>query len=230
MEPTSRASSSEGRRKISPGNLRDRPMHAIYGPFDPGQSPFKTKGTAYVGINERFEVRLAGGFDAVLERVEDPRVRSFFAQRFLPSSMYDVLPLVEAAQIGAKIVGQSWREFVREGAALQAEKDMRGVYRMLLCVASPQLVVERLPRMLVRYFDFGKVVGEFNGSNRYEAVLTGIPKTVGPWLQGVAEGFIPAVMATSGARQTSVIMHPFEFEADGPGMDFTTTRLSVTWV
>lgn len=203
--------------------------HEIYGPFAPGESPFRTKGTAYLGLLASFDRRVPGGSKAVLERLTDPRVAAFFGRRFLASSMYDVLPLLEASMLAAKIAGVPWREFVRGGARFQAERDLSGVYRMLLRVASPTLVVERLARILVQYFDFGEVEGEFTGMTRFEARVRGVPRPVAPWLTAIGEGFIPVVMKAAGAQKTSVLVHPFEPSGHVRGMEVASARFRVTW-
>jgi hypothetical protein len=204
--------------------------HELYGPFTPGTSPFRTKGTAYQGLCASFDRRVPGGSTAVFSRLEDPVVGRFFDQQFLAGSTYDILPLLEASMLAAKVASQPWREFVRGGAAFQAERDLNGVYKVLLKLASPRLVVERLPRVLVQYFNFGRVSGSFSGKTRYEASAHGIPKPVAPWLAAVGEGFIPKVMTAAGAKEVAVLAHPFERDGTEQGMDILSTRFSVTWL
>jgi hypothetical protein len=204
--------------------------HEIYGPFEPGQSPFRAKGTTYLALYASFDKRVPGGSEAVFSRIEDARVIAFFEQRFLASSTYDILPMLEASKLAAKIAGAPWREFVRGGAKFTAERDLNGVYRVLLKLASPRMVVERLPRILVQYFTFGHVEGHFSGPTRYEAIARGIPKPVAPWLTHAAEGFVPTVMGAAGAKDAAVIVHPFDVEDHVQGMEMHTTRFSVSWV
>jgi hypothetical protein len=207
------------------------PHHDLYGPFVPGASPFRAKGTAYRGLIASLDSRVPGGSAAVFERLKDPDTKAFFAQTFLAGSTYDVLPLLEASMLAAKVAGQAWFPFVRGGAKFQADRDLNGVYKVMLRLASPRLVVERLPRVLVQYFNFGSVAGEFSAASktRYEASAHGIPKPVAPWLATIAEGFIPVVMSAAGAMKTSVLVHPFERESSVQGMDVCTARFSITW-
>jgi hypothetical protein len=204
--------------------------HEIYGPFVPGESPFRTKGTAYLGLLASFDRRVPGGSKAVLARLENPDTITFFSQRFLASSTYDILPLLEASQLAAKVAGTPWREFVRGGARFQAERDLNGVYKVLLRVASVRLVVERIPRILGQYFNFGEVDGSFVGEKRYEARVRGVPRSVGVWLSAIGEGFVPVLMEAAGAKEVAVLIHPFATDGRVQGMETLTTRFSVSWI
>ena len=204
--------------------------HPLYGPFRPGESPFRIKGTAYQGLFASFDQRVPGGSKGVLARLEDPTVARFFEQPFLAGSTYDLLPLLEASQLAARVAGVPWREFVKGGARLQAERDLRGIYRMLLKLASPRMLVERLPRLLVQYFTFGSVEGRFSGETRFEGAARGIPAPVAPWLAAICEGFVPTVMAAAGAPDSAVLIHPFEEDGEEQGMALLTTRFSVSWI
>jgi hypothetical protein len=184
----------------------------------------------YQGLFASFDRRVPGGSRAVLERIEDRDVLEFFDQPFLAGSTYDVLPLLEASQVSARVAGVPWREFVRGGAKLQAERDLNGVYRVLLRLASAKMVVERLPRVLIQYFNFGRVRGSFSAETRYDATVHAIPKPVAPWLSAGAEGFIPHVMSAAGAKDVTVIVHPFATDGEAHGMELLAARFSVTWL
>ena len=201
----------------------------MYGPFAVGASPFRTKGNVYRALLEAFDVQVPGGASAVLSRLEGPEVKAFFEQQFLVGSMYDILPLLEASMMSARVANQGWREFVRGGGRFQAERDLNGIYKMMLKLATPRQVVERLPRMLIRYFDFGRVEGAASQRTRYEAAVHDIPKPVWPWLSAVAEGFIPFVMSNAGAKDATVIMHPPTPTGVRAGMGLLTGLFSVTW-
>ncbi|MCA9590501.1 MAG: hypothetical protein KC657_34595 [Myxococcales bacterium] len=196
----------------------------------PGSSPFRTKGVAYQGLFESFDARVPGGARGAIALL--PReTQTFFDQPFLAGSMYDILPLLELSRQGALLCDVSWREFVREGARRQADRDTRGVYRFMLRVASPKLVVERLPRVMVQYFDFGDVSGEHDpeGRLRYEASVRDLPEPVAPWLSAVGEGFIPVVMERAGARDVSVLVHPSRPCGVRAGVRLLEARFAVKW-
>ena len=203
--------------------------HEVYGPFVPGESPFKVKGVAYQGLVASFDGRVPGGYAGVLEKIADPEAHAFLAQRFLAGSTYDILPLLEASMTAARVAGIPWREFVRGGARRQAERDLNGVYRMFLRLASAGMVVERLPRILVQYLTFGQLEGEQIGPTRYEAKIAGIPKVVSPWLDCVGEGFVPFVMSAAGAKSARFVIHPNEPGGDVRGMELVNARFAIVW-
>ncbi len=195
----------------------------------PGESPFRTKGNVYRALLESADARVPGGRDAVLARIDDPALAKFFAQPFLAASTYDVLPLVPFGMLGAKIAGVAYPEFVRGGAAFTAKRDMRGIYKVLLKLASPSAVVQRLPRILIQYFDFGKIEGRFTSERAYEATATGIPQPLVVWLMNVAYGFIPVVLESAGARDVAVVIKPSEPEREVQGIPLVRSAFVVTW-
>ncbi len=203
----------------------------IYGPFAFGQSPYRVKGLAYLGLRDSFDKRVPGGMRGVVARIGRTEVEAFFEQHFLPSSTYDILPLIEASQTAARICGVPWREFVRVGSRLQAERDLNGVYRAFLRLATPKLVVDRIPRILMQYMTFGAVEGQMTAPRRFEGVSRGLPRPVAPWMLAIAEGFVPILLETAGAKDAALLSHPPTVEeGSGAGLEHLTTRFSVSWV
>ena len=198
-------------------------------PFAPGESPFRTKGNVYRALLESADARVPGGRDAVLARLDDPALATFFAQPFLAASTYDILPLVPFGMAGAKLLGVAYPEFVRGGAAFTAKRDMRGIYKVFLKLASPGAVVQRLPRILIQYFDFGKIEGRFTSERAYEATASGIPRPLVIWLMNVAYGFVPVVMENAGARGVELVIRPGELEREERGMALMRSSFVVTW-
>jgi hypothetical protein len=204
--------------------------NAIFGLFEPGKSPFRIKGTAYTGLFQSFDVLIPGGWASVAAAFEDPRVVEFFKQPFLPSSMYDVFPILEADRVAGRLAGKPWRSIARESAVYQVERDLGGVYRGLLKLASARMVVERSPRILMQYLDFGSIEGELVGTTRYEGLISGIPRPASLWLHTCVEAFVLTLFAAAGTHDASVIVHPFQYEGDRDGMEMTRARLSISWV
>jgi hypothetical protein len=197
--------------------------------FAPGESPFRTKGNVYRALFESADKRVPGGLAAVLAQIDDPALRAFYDQTFLAASTYDIFPLIPFGQAGAKLAGVPYPEFVRRGAELTATRDMNGIYRVILKLASPEMVVARLPRILAQYFDFGDIDGKFNGSRRYEATARGLPRTIALWLTNIAQGFIPVVLEQAGARNVSLaIRAPLDSGVEH-GVTVVTVSFEVRW-
>lgn len=209
--------------------MASSPPSAIYGTFEVGASPFRVKGVAYQGLRASFDARVPGGLEGVVARIDRPELTAFFAQPFLPSSTYDILPLLEASQSAARACGTPWREFVRAGSRLQAERDLGGVYRTLLRLASPRMVVDRIPRILTQYLSFGEVKGALTADTHWEAESRGIPQPVSSWMHAIAEGFVPVLLEAAGAKDVAMVFRPFSVEGRSAGVDLIHARFSVTW-
>lgn len=200
-------------------------------PFAPGESPFRAKGNVYKALFDSADMRVPGGRHAVLEdiRREDATLAKFYEQPFLAASSYDVLPVIPYGMVGARIAGVSYPEFVRGGAAFTARRDMNGIYKVLLKLASPDAVVKRLPRILIQYFNFGKVEGRSTSPRSYEAIATAIPKPVLLWVANAAQGFIPVVMSAAGARDVDVKLGPPEPDRREHGIMLYRASFEVHW-
>jgi hypothetical protein len=169
-------------------------------PFSPGTSPFRVKGVLYLGAFEYLDRHLPGGHAAVLRGVDDEAVARFFAQPFIASGWYDALPGVPLQHVAARTAGAPLVDFVKRLARWQAERDTRGVYRFLLGLASAEMIVDRVPLLASRYFDFVKVEQERLGPREYAAVVTGVPAQLATLYTCITEPFLSVAMETAGAR------------------------------
>lgn len=197
--------------------------------FSPGKSPFRTKGNVYRALFESADSRVPGGAAAVLARIDDPELRAFYDQPFLAASTYDILPIVPFGMAGARILDVPYAEFVRGGAEFTAKRDMSGIYRVLLKLASPERVAARLPRILSQYFDFGRIEGHFPAPRTYEATAFGLPRPLALWMTSVAHGFVPVVMEKAGARNVSVRIRPPTDPTVEHGITLVTASFEVGW-
>ncbi len=197
--------------------------------FPPGASPFRAKGNVYRALLESADKRVPGGREAVLALIDDPVLRAFYLQPFLAASSYDIFPLIPFGVAGAKILGVPYGEFVRGGAEFTALRDMNGIYRVLLKLASPEMVIARIPRILAQYFDFGSVEGQFRGERSYEATARGLPKPIAFWLTNIAHGFIPVVLEKAGARRVDMrVRNPTETHVEH-GVQLVDVSFDVRW-
>ena len=192
-------------------------------------STFHAKGLMYRGALDFYEHFLPGGLDALRGEL-DAELREFFLdESFLASSWYDILPIIPISQAAARVKGIAHRELVRANAAWIADRDMRGVHRFILRVASAKLVVGRLPRLSMQYFDFGDTDGRMVDERRFETTRVGIPVVLADWMVWVIEGFTPVVLQAAGARV--VLVEQLGREPDGrmAGMDTVRIELAIRW-
>lgn len=198
-------------------------------PFAPGSSPFRVKGVAYRGHGEYVDKYVAGGLAAQLAAVVDPKLREFLSQTFLAASWYDVFPLVAAGYVCGRITGRTLPDFLRVRARYQAEQDMHGVYRMAMTVASPELMAEKVPKMMQQYFDFGSTSVTTTAPQTREVVVDGVPAPLAPWLGPIFETFVLTALEYNGTTRPRAKQLPFRSTGVAHGVDVGALRLAVSW-
>jgi hypothetical protein len=172
--------------------------------FACGQSPFRVKGLVYGAARECYDQTIRGGSDVVAAMIESAPLRAFFEQTFLPGAWYDALPMVRISAVAARAAGRMHAALVRGNAAWVAARDVRGVYKFLLQLASPEMVALRLGRVSMQYFDFGGAEGKMIKDKVLESHRFGIPAPMAQWFIHAAEGFTPVALELTGARDVRV--------------------------
>lgn len=195
----------------------------------PGKSPFHAKGLVYQGARDFYAQRIPGGLEALEPNLEDELREFFFEQQFLAGSWYDVLPIVPLSRRAAHLAGLTHPALVRENAAWVANRDMNGVYRFALKLASPAAVASRLPRLSMQYFDFGDASGEQTGDGRFETWRYGIPTSLAQWMVWVTQGFTPVALTAAGARSTTVRVADQEQDGTVLGHATVQMRFIIEW-
>jgi hypothetical protein len=174
-------------------------------PFAPGESPFHVKGLAYRGHLAYAEKFVPGGNAAILTALDaDAKLEAFFGQSFLASSRYDVMPLALAGLGASRVTGLTFHEFVRLRSNWQAREDVNGVYRMMLNLASPEMVASRFPALMQQYLDFGHAETEVVAKGHVRTTTRGIPLPLVAWASAVSQGYLEEVFRIIGARGTDI--------------------------
>lgn len=183
----------------------------------PGASSFRCKGLVYQGAKRFYDQRVPGGAKQVGSLVTDEALRVFWDQSFVAGGWYDALPIVELSRIAAHAAGVPHTQLVKESARNVAERDVNGVYKVLLKLASPELVVKRLPRAALQYFDFGTTREEQLEGKSFTALQSGIPEIMGAWMSTCIAGFAPVALELAGAKNVRVrsVALPARSRGDG---------------
>jgi hypothetical protein len=169
--------------------------------FPPGKSPFRVKGVVFRNFFGYMEESLEDGRARVLAAIGDEAMRNFASQPFLAGTFYDTLPTMALCETGAALLRQPFAAFVRAYSAYAAEKDTKGIYRMLLRLVSPQTIMERTPAAAKQYFDFVEASVEKLGPKSYRSVARGIPEIVAPFYMLVTESFLMHAIELAGAKR-----------------------------
>ena len=168
------------------------------------KSPFNLKGNAWRGMRDFCDRAVPGGAFAVCGAMTNAENREFFAQFFIPSVWYDVMPFAEVAETAGRLAGCSAAELCERFGKFVLERDMSGVYRALLHFAAPELMARALPLASKRYFDFVSMQLEFIENHHFVMHLSGIPHAVAlPYTQ-VTQVFTRHAITDSGGKDVSV--------------------------
>jgi hypothetical protein len=118
----------------------------------------------------------------------------------LPSSWYDLDPLHDALSNVGQRLDRSLEDVTTEVATLNAESDLRSLYRMFLRVAKPELVLSQTPRLWTTYVKFGTARAVQNEKGHYVGKGEGLDEKFLSWACGCWRGFIPTTISIAGGR------------------------------
>jgi hypothetical protein len=197
-------------------------------PFRPGESPFRQKGTAYIGDLEYFAAKVPGGSGAVLRAVADAPTRAFLSQRFVASDWYDAYPNLAMQLAAARLSGLSFEEHRRRVGGFHATA-LGGLYRALLRVVSNENVAIWGPRAAALYWNFGRTVTTVAGPNEVTAVRYGTPKGLLRWFAWAAVGFADATLRLAGAKEASTTTGEVEADGEQAGQELCSLRMRMVW-
>ena len=182
---------------------KESPEHATS-----NAASFNAKGLVFQGALAFYDQTIAGGGAAVLEAVStmQPSVglRAFLGQSFVAGGWYDVMPILPLSVAAAHVAGVAHQRLIRDNAAWMARRDLNGVYKAVVRLASVEMVAKRLPALSLRYFDFGGTGETTSTAKSMTAVRTGIPQRLGDWFMHCTEGFVPVALALAGAKDVRV--------------------------
>lgn len=194
-----------------------------------GESPFRVKGILYRATRSYFETKVRGGYARLLDALEPPLLRAFMEQKFAASKRYDVMPVPALIAYEARVVDASLEAYLLERTRWQAAQDLVGVYKLLLKVVHPAMIVGRLPRVLTALFDFPTVDVAIRGGNEVDATFHGIPAPLEAWLSIGFSVYTKAAMEAAGARRVQTDWSATSDEGSRAGLVLRALRMNVRW-
>lgn len=198
-------------------------------PFPPGKSPFRQKGHVYRITLYNLGAYIDGGAPAVIAKIEDPMVRAFLEQAFMPGSWYDVFPMIALVVQTARMLGVPYFRAVSDLSRMMAEADMNGIYRTILRVVGPHLLAPKLPRIQAQYLEFGSLKQGETRDGYCEVIRTGHPLILVHWYVAVVHGFLPYILGESGAKDPRVKWDQPVNDGDVEGFDTVSVRFHISW-
>lgn len=198
-------------------------------PFAPGESPFHIKGIVYRGHLEWIAENSPGGIAGMNRAFRDERLAPFLAQRFLPSSWYDIVPIITSAYVVARLRQLPFADFLRHRTRIQAKSDLGGIYRLLLKFTSPSDVVSRYAAVQAQYFDFGVASARLVAPKQAELERSQVPAMFFEWFIPVQEAFLEVAVASAGAKRLKVTTLSASADGQLRGVDTVKLITDVTW-
>jgi hypothetical protein len=198
-------------------------------PFEPGQSPFHVRGNIYAGTRKFFDAHVPGGIEAAYREIRDPKLLAFFQQEFKLDGWYDVLPVAALIRAEARAMGVSMSEYLRARARFQAQLDINGLHRLLLKIASPEMVAMRLPALISRLFDFGHAGAERRGRGHVSSFMRGWPLILVEWYLNAFNVYTDTALRLAGAIQCTVRLTPAEPDGAQHDIPTVTIRSDTLW-
>lgn len=189
---------------------------------------FRARGTLYLGARDYYDATIDGGAETVA-RALSPELSAFLSQIFVASAMYDALPILSLSRAAAEILGVPHMEVVRRNAAWLAERDIRGAYKVIFSVLKPSFVAARLPRLTLRYFDFGEADADVSEDGRCVARQGGIPAPLKTWFAAAVEGFVPVALRIAGAKSERVRFVRAVKDGEHAGVETYSLHFEFSW-
>jgi hypothetical protein len=192
-------------------------------------SPFRVKGGLFINTRAFFEKNAPGGMESLREALGTGPLRDFIDQHFLPGSWYEVMHVPQLIAAEAAAMRMTERRYLRHRTEWQADADMGGAYKILLKVASPEIVVPRLPKVMTQMFNFASPTVTVIGARSFRMRVEGVPSNLGAWLHTALEIYVErAIMLTGGKNPLVAMMRP-EVLPSHQGFPMLALEMSVTW-
>ena len=175
-----------------------------------GESPFRAKGSLYLGTQRFFKKNVPGGLDALVEIIGPGPLADFVGQKFMTAFWYDALLAPKLIEYEAKATDLSVKDYLVKRTTWQVEQDSGGLYKFLLKLTSPKFVADRLPIMMSQMFNFCDLEVEQIAAAERVAHFKGIPVPLEGWLRVSLKLYTEIILKRAGAKTVDVSFLPSE--------------------
>jgi hypothetical protein len=198
-------------------------------PFVPGAGPFRCKGILYVDTIAFIDENIRGGRAALIRGMPDGDMRFFLGQSFLVGGWYDLFPLLMLQSAAAVATGEPFLHIVRKVARFQIPRQFRGLYKYLLKMASPDMMMRNLPRVTNAYFDFVRVEVEEVRPRTYRSLGCGVPAEAASAYMASTEISVTTALEIAGAREIRHRWLPTRPGGSAHGIEVVCVHREVSW-
>jgi hypothetical protein len=162
----------------------------------------RVKGLALINVREWFDERLGSGWFLRTAREHDPE----WPERLLPGDWYSARTCFHVYRRGHEQLGayDSMEQMTAAISEDMALKDLHGILRAFLWVASPTMFLRMTPRMWHTYNDFAEPVVVVNESGRFVANVGDVPPDLVDWVKAAWKGFLVPALKLAGGKNPKV--------------------------
>ncbi len=194
-----------------------------------GASPFHVKGNVYNGTKAFFTTSVDGGIETLYRAIDDPALREFIQQKFVSVAWYDVLPAVPLIRAEAKAMGLGSKRYLQLRSAFQAKHDLSGVYRMVMKLASIELVALKLPRLFSQVFDFGSSDARAIGPGHVQGFVLDFPPVLFEWFAVTVDEYARQAVSLAGGREVFVASRRVKAVSERGEEELASLQIDIRW-
>jgi hypothetical protein len=194
-----------------------------------GASPHHVKGNVYNGTKQFFTNSVDGGLDSLYRAIDDPALREFIQQKFVSVAWYDVYPAIPLIRAEARALGLSTKRYLGLRTGFQAKQDLAGVYRVVLKLASIEMVALKLPRLFSQVFDFGSCDARTVAPGHVQGFVLDFPPALFDWFGVALEEYSRQALTLAGARDLVVSSKRIKPVVERGEETMASLQLDVRW-
>jgi hypothetical protein len=167
------------------------------------ESPYRVRGSLYLGTRSYFEANVPGGYAALLAALRPP-LRAFMEQNFRPREFYEVMVAPELIDVEAKVCGLSILRYLDRRTHWQAQRDLSGLATLVLRLSPPSFFVSRMAAVMTDTFNFGSPAVHMVGHHHLRVQIDGVPQRLCAWLEHSVCVYGQATVLASGRKGVEV--------------------------
>ena len=203
------------------------PTRTMPGP--PGTSAFRVKGHGLRARMAIYDKMVPGGRDAVIAAIPDEAVRAYLRGPILAASWYDLFAHAMLDIAAADLRKMAAFESVASASGAQAEEDASGIYKLLLRVVSPHMLIRKLGAISAQYFDHGAIdVQRLEGSSA-RMTRSGIANSLFWWWSGILDGYVQTLFRIAGAKDVVATVGPLKSDKPDDPLGLGSFDVDVRW-
>ena len=178
-------------------------------------SPYRVRGSLYLGTRSYFEHNVRGGFAALLVALR-PTLREFMAQPFKARSFYEVMDCPELIDVEARVAELTVPRYLDHRTHWQAGRDLSGLAALFLRAVPPSFFLSRMAAVMTDTFNFGRPEVIEVDKRCLHVEIAGVPQRLCAWLEHSVGVYGQACVLKSGRKNVQVrSLPPTRVATDG---------------